>query len=149
MNLPSGVSPRDAISLVRPALLALVLAALPACGGGGGTSSPSGPSSGLSTTAFPNEVVKFGGGRDFLVDVRGPGTLTARVDWVQDGVPLGMYAVNHANPSQVLTDGRETSAKQLTLSLPVAAGTYRIAVTNSSGSGPVVDTTFTLTVTHP
>ena len=139
------------LSFVRPWTLAVAVAGLAACGGGGGgTSSPAGPSSsGLSTTAFRNEVVKFGGGRDFLVDVRGSGTLTARVDWVQDGVPLGMYAVNHASPGQVLTDGRETGAKQLTLSLPVSAGTYRIAVTNSSGSGPAVDTTFTLTVTHP
>ena len=138
------------LSFVRPLWLAVAVAGLAACSGGGGeTSSPAGPSSGLSTTAFRNEVVKFGGGRDFLVDVRGSGTLTARVDWVQDGVPLGMYAVNHANPGQVLTDGRETGAKQLTLSLPVSAGTYRIAVTNSSGSGPAVDTTFTLTVTHP
>jgi hypothetical protein len=140
----------NAISFVRPALLGAVLV-LAACGGGGGTSSPSasGPGGGLTTTAFRNEVVKFGGGRDFLVDVRGSGTLTARVDWVQDGVPLGMYIVNHATAGPVLADGRETGTKQLTLSIPVAAGTYRIAVTNSSGSGPAVDTTFTVTVTHP
>lgn len=28
------------------------------------------------------------------------------------------------------------------------AGPYRISVTNSSGAGPQVDTTFTLVVTH-
>jgi hypothetical protein len=35
------------------------------------------------------------------------------------------------------------------LTQAVTPGSYRISVTNSSGAGPVVDTTFTLTVTLP
>jgi hypothetical protein len=148
MNVCSRVRMTKAVSLAWSVLLVAALAfAAAACGSG--SSSPSAPSTGLTTNTFASEVVGFGGGRDFLVDVKGPGTLTAKVDWVQDGVPIGMYIVNQANSGQVLMDGGQTGPKQLTLSLPVSAGTYRIAVTNSSGVGPRVDTTFTLTVTHP
>jgi len=108
-------------------------------GGGGGE----------ETTTFPNETVVFGGGREFVIDVRGSGTLTATVDWQQDGVVLGMYIVNLANPSQVLVDAGQSASKQARLSIPVTQGSYRIAVTNSTGQGPVVTTTFTLTVKHP
>jgi hypothetical protein len=52
--------------------------------------------------------VVFGGGRDFAVDVKASGTLTAKVDWSQDGVPLGMYVVNQANSGQVLMDAAAT-----------------------------------------
>jgi len=117
--------------------------------GGGGSKSGNNTSSGVKTTAFPNEVVVFGGGRDFVVDVRGSGTLTARADWQQDGVLLSMYIVDLANPMRVLADGNQTASKQVSLSLPVTPASYRISVTNSTGAGPRVDTTFTLTVTHP
>ena len=101
------------------------------------------------TTTFPNETVVFGGGREFVVDVKGSGTLTARVDWQQDGVVLGMYIVNLANSPVVLANAGQTGSKQASLSLAVTAGAYRISVTNSTGQGPQVTTTFTLTVTHP
>ena len=129
--------------------LAAVVGGLAFAAGCGGGASPTGSSSALTTNTFPNEVVVFGGGRDFAVDVKASGTLTAKVDWSQDGVPLGMYVVNQANSGQVLMDAAATGSKQLTLSLPVSPGSYRIAVTNSTGTGPHVDTTFTLTVTHP
>jgi hypothetical protein len=129
--------------------LAAVVGSLAFAAGCGGSASPTGSSSVLTTSTFANEVVVFGGGRDFAVAVAAAGTLTAKVDWSQDGVPLGMYVVNQANSGQVLMDGAPTGSKQLTLSLPVSAGSYRIAVTNSTGTGPHVDTTFTLTVTHP
>jgi hypothetical protein len=64
-------------------------------------------------------------------------------------VLLSMYIVNLANSGQVLADAGQTGSKQATLSLPVTAGSYRISVTNSTGAGPRVDTTFTLTVMHP
>lgn len=127
--------------------------ALAAGGGGGesGSGAPSAPggSGGLTTTTFPNEVVVFGGGRDFVIDVRGTGTLTARVDWIEDGVLLDMYVVNLANVGQVLASGGQTASKQVSLSTAVTAGSYRISVTNSTGAGPQVNTTFTLVVTHP
>src|SRR5262249_38800700 len=104
--------------------------------------------SGLVTNTFPNEVVVFGGGRDFPIDVRGNGTLTARVDWQQDGVLLGLYVASLAT-RQVLANGGPTASKQVSLSVPVTPGSYKIAVTNSTGAGPRVDTTFTLTVIHP
>jgi hypothetical protein len=75
--------------------------------------------------------------------------LTARADWQQDGVLLAMYIVNLANISSVLADGNQTAAKEVSLSLAVTTGSYRISVTNSSGTGPQVDTNFTLTVVHP
>ncbi len=122
-----------------------------AAGGGsksnGGASTPTTPN--IVTTTFPNEVVGFGAGRDFVVDVKGSGTLRAKVEWLQDGVVLAMYVVNLANPQQVLADGAQTASKEVSLSVPVTPGSYRISVTNSSGAGPHVDTTFTLTVQHP
>jgi hypothetical protein len=121
-----------------------------AAGGGGSDEGGTGGGSGnLQTRTFPNEVVVFGGGRDFVVDARGSGTLTARCTWVQDGVLLSMYVVSLANPGQVLKDAGQTGSKELTLTQAVTQGSYRISVTNSSGAGPVVDTTFTLTVTLP
>jgi hypothetical protein len=124
--------------------------ALAAGGGGGGSDgTSSGDGGGLQTRTFANEVVVFGGGRDFVVDARGSGTLTARCTWVQDGVLLGMYIVALANPGVVLKDAGQTASKELTLTQAVTPGSYRISVTNSSGAGPVVDTTFTLTVTLP
>jgi hypothetical protein len=122
---------------------AVVAGAVVVAAGGGGSDSNE------STTVFPNETVVFGGGREFVVEVKGTGTLTARVDWQQDGVLLGLYVVNLANPQLVLKDGGQTGSKQSSLSVPVTPGSYRIAVTNSSGTGPVVTTTFTLTVVHP
>jgi hypothetical protein len=121
---------------------AAVGAAVALAGGGG-------DGGGETTTTFPNETVVFAGGREFVVDVRGSGTLTARVDWQQDGVVLGLYIVNLASAQQVLKDGSQTGSKQTSLSLAVTPGSYRIAVTNSTGLGPNVTTTFTLTVTHP
>lgn len=148
---PPKENSRKTAALVIAGVAALGGAVVLVVGGGdSGSSSSSGTSSSAPTTnTFPNEVVVFGGGRDYVVDVKGSGTLTARVDWVQDGVLLGMYIVNLANSGQVLMNGGQTASKQLTLSLPVTAGSYRISVTNSTGAGPHVDTTFTLTVTHP
>ncbi len=148
---PPKENSRKTAALVIAGVAALGGAVVLVVGGGdSGSSSPSGTSSSAPTTnTFPNEVVVFGGGRDYVVDVKGSGTLTAKVDWVQDGVLLGMYIVNLANSGQVLMNGGQTASKQLTLSLPVTAGSYRISVTNSTGAGPHVDTTFTLTVTHP
>jgi hypothetical protein len=123
--------------------------ALAAGGGGSDSGGNSGGTGNLQTRTFANEVVVFGGGRDFVVDARGSGTLTARCTWVQDGVLLGMYIVSLANPGVVLKDAGQTGSKELTLTQAVTAGSYRISVTNSSGAGPVVDTTFTLTVTLP
>ncbi len=114
---------------------------------GGKSAAPAPP--GVTTTTFPNQVVVFGGGKGFLVDVNGSGTLAATVSWIQDGVPLAMYVVNAADPTKVISDASKTGAKELTLSIPVAAGSYKISVTNDSGFGPHVDTTFTLTVVHP
>ncbi len=148
---PPKENSRKTAALVIAGVAALGGAVVLVVGGGdSGSSSSSGTSSSAPTTnTFPNEVVVFGGGRDYVVDVKGSGTLTAKVDWVQDGVLLGMYIVNLANSGQVLMNGGQTASKQLTLSLPVTAGSYRISVTNSTGAGPHVDTTFTLTVTHP
>jgi hypothetical protein len=115
-----------------------------AVAGGGGESG-----GGEETTTFPNETVVFGGGREYVVDVGGSGTLTATVDWQQDGVVLGMYIVSLANTPVVLADANQTGSKQARLSLPVTQGSYKISVTNSTGHGPVVTTTFTLTVKHP
>lgn len=110
---------------------------------------PGGPSGGQRETAFPNEVVVFGGGRDFVVNVTGSGPLTAKVTWQQPGVLLSMYIVALSNAPRVLADGNQTATGEVTLNLPVTAQAYRISVTNSSGSGPRVDTTFTLRVQHP
>jgi hypothetical protein len=136
----------NVLGIVGSLVAVLGGAALAGCGGSG---SPTGSSGALTTITFANEVVVFGGGRDFTVAVKASGTLSAKVDWAQDGVTLGTYIVNEANSGQVLMDAAPTGSKQLTLSLPVSAGSYRIAVTNSTGTGPHVDTTFTLTVTHP
>lgn len=118
-------------------------------GGGGGSSTPSTGSGSLQTKTFASQVLPFGAGRDFQVDVTGSGTLTARCTWIQDGVVLGMYIVNLADSGRVLRDGGLTGAKEVSLSVDVTRGSYRISVTNSTGAGPVVDTTFTLVVTHP
>lgn len=118
-------------------------------GGGGGSSTPATGSGSLQTKTFASEVLPFGAGRDFQVDVTGSGTLTARCTWIQDGVVLGMYIVNLADSGRVLRDGGLTGAKEVSLSVDVTRGSYRISVTNSTGAGPVVDTTFTLVVTHP
>jgi hypothetical protein len=120
-----------------------------AAGGGGSEDAPESSSGGPRQTNFPNEVVVFGGGREFVVTSGGSGTLTARVAWNQEGVLLGMYIVALANAGQVLAEGNQTGTREATLTLPVTAQAYRISVTNSSGTGPVVDTTFTLSVTHP
>jgi hypothetical protein len=123
--------------------------AVAAGAGGGGGDAGSGAGGGAVTATFPNEVVAFGGGRDFVVDVGGSGTLTARVDWQQQGVLLGMYIVSLANPGTVLAEGNQTASQQTSLSLGVTRGSYRVSVTNSTGHGPEVDTRFTLTVIHP
>jgi len=119
-----------------------------AAGGGGSSDAPTGGGS-LRQTSFPNEVVRAGGGRDFLVTATGSGTLTARVSYSPAGVQLGMYIVALATPSQGLAEGNQSGTTELTLSLAVTAQAYRIAVTHSSGQGPQVDATFTLSVTHP
>lgn len=120
-----------------------------AAGGGGGGDNSTTPGGGLQTKTFGSQVLPFGAGRDFQVDVTGSGTLTARCTWIQDGVNLGMYIVNLADSGRVLRDGGQTGAKEVSLSVEVTRGSYRISVTNSTGTGPVVDTTFTLVVTHP
>jgi hypothetical protein len=136
----------------------LVLGGVAAVGGGVALAASSGGEGGADggslpgapvTTTFPNEVVVFGGGREFVVDVRGSGTLTARVEWQQEGVLLGLYVVNLANAGTVLAEGNQSASRQTSLSLPVTSGSYRVSVTNSSGHGPEVDTRFTLTVVHP
>ena len=124
-----------------------VAGAAVALAAGGGVGESNGTAGGTRT--FANEVVVFGGGRDFVVDVKGSGTLTARCTWNQEGVMLSMYLVDLANPGQVLKDAGQTGTRELTLSQAVTNGSYRISVTNSSGAGPRVDTTFTLTVTLP
>jgi tetratricopeptide (TPR) repeat protein len=110
---------------------------------GGGDDSGGGDQS----SSFPNETVVFGGGREFVIDVKKSGTLTAHVDWQQDGVVLDMYIVNLNNAPQVLAEGGRTASRQTSLSLAVTPGSYRISVTNSTGFGPQVTTTFTLSVT--
>lgn len=124
--------------------------ALAAGGGSDPTGTPGGSGGGsLRETAFPNEVVVFGGGRDFVVNATGSGPLTAKVTWQQPGVLLSMYIVALSDAPRVLAEGNQTAAGEVTLNLPVTAQSYRISVTNSSGSGPRVDTTFTLRVQHP
>jgi len=76
-----------------------------AAGGGGGSDPTGTPGGGLRETAFPNEVVVFGGGREFVVNVTGSGPLTAKVTWQQPGVLLSMYIVALSNAPQVLADG--------------------------------------------
>ena len=117
-----------------------------AAGGGGSDDAASSPP---GEQVFPNETVAFGGGRDFAVDVRGTGSLRAVTTWNQPGVVLGMYIVNLANAGTVLADGNQTGSGEVSLQLPVTPGSYRISVTNSSGSGPMVNTMFTLRVTAP
>lgn len=100
-------------------------------------------------TNFPNEVVRAGAGRDFLVTSTGTGNLLARVSYGPAGVLLSMYIVALANSQQVLAEANQSGTTELTLSLPVTAQAYRISVTHSSGQGPQVDATFTLNVIHP
>jgi hypothetical protein len=116
-----------------------------AASGGGTEADP--PS--VGDTVFENESVVFGGGRDFVVDVRGSGVLRATTTWNQDGVVLGMYIVNLASPGTVVADGNQSATRTTSLQTPVTPGSYRISVTNSSGSGPMVTTTFTLRVFVP
>jgi hypothetical protein len=118
-----------------------------AAAGGGGGSSPE--DSAAVETSFPNETVVFGGGRDFLVSVRGTGTLLASTTWNQPGVNLAMYIVNLANAGAVLADANLTAPGEIHLQTAVTPGSYRISVTNSSGTGPQVSTTFTLRVSAP
>ena len=120
-----------------------------AAGGGAGSSDASGGGGGLRQSIFPNEVVQAGAGRDFVVTATGTGTLTARVSYTPAGVLLGMFIVALSNTPQVLADASQSGSTELMLSLPVTAQGYRISVTHSSGQGPQVDATFTLTVTHP
>jgi hypothetical protein len=120
-----------------------------AASGGGGNEPPGGPGGGGGDAVFENESVVFGGGRDFVVDVRGSGVLRATTTWNQDGVVLGMYIVSLANPGMVLADGNQTATRTTSLQLPVTPGSYRISVTNSTGTGPRVTTTFTLRVFVP
>jgi hypothetical protein len=113
-----------------------------------GGSTPS-PAPTITTDVYPNEVVPFGGEKDYAVTVRAPGPLTASVTWNKDGVVLGLYLFNLAHPSEVLVQGTQTGAKETTLADNVPAGSYKVAVTNNSGTGPHGNTTFTLTITHP
>ena len=137
--------------LIGGGLAAAAGIAVAAGGGDGGSGSDAPPSTGGSTrqTSFPNEVVHAGAGREFVVTTTGSGTLTARLTYTPAGVVLGMYIVALANAQQVLAEAGQTGASELSLSLPVTAQAYRIAVTHSSGQGPQVDATFTLNVTHP
>jgi hypothetical protein len=123
--------------------------AIAAGGGGGGNTGGTTTTGGLRDTTFPNEAMPVGGGRDFLVVVQGPGTLTATVTWQPTGVLLDMYVVAVANSGQVLTTSGRTGTTESQLSLPVTAQTYRITVTNSSGQGLQVPSTFNLRVQHP
>jgi hypothetical protein len=120
-----------------------------AAGGGGGGASSDPPGAAPGEQLFANETVVFGGGRDFAVEVRGSGSLQAVTTWNQPGVVLSMYIVNLANAGTVIADGNQTGSGQTTLQVPVTPGSYRISVTNSSGSGPMVTTTFTLRVKTP
>lgn len=120
-----------------------------AAGGGGSSDGDGNGGGGLRTTSFPNEVVQAGAGRDFLVTSTGTGTLTARLTYSPAGVQLGMYIVALSNTPQVLAEGNQSGATEMMLTLPVTAQAYRIAVTHSSGQGPQVAATFTLSVTHP
>jgi hypothetical protein len=137
--------------LIGGGLVAAGAVAALAGGGGGGANDPpsGGGGGGLRQTSFPNEVVRAGAGREFVVTATGSGTLTARLTYAPAGVQLGLYIVALSNASQVLADGGQTGAAEMSLSLPVTAQAYRIAVTHSSGQGPQVDATFTLNVTHP
>ena len=120
-------------------------------GGGGGatpTISPGGDGADRRTT-FPLEQIRVGAGKDFFVSVNGRGTLTARLDWQPDGVLLDMYIVAASNLPQVLATGTRSGTTEMTLTLPVTAGNYRISVTHSSGQGRQTDATFNLNVTHP
>jgi hypothetical protein len=135
--------------LIGGGLAAAGAVAAVAGGGGGGSTTPDGGSGTPRQTSFPNEVVRAGAGRDLVVTSTGTGTLTARLSYSPAGVVLSMFIVALANPTQVLADGNQSGAGELTLSLPVTAGAYRISVTHSSGQGPQVDATFTLNVTHP
>jgi Tfp pilus assembly protein PilF len=137
------------VLLIGGGLLAAGGIAAAAGGGGGGTDSDTPGGGGLRQTSFPNEVVHAGGGRDFVVTATGTGTMTARVTYSPAGVQLGMYAVALSSAQQVLAEGGQSGTTELTLTLPVTAQAYRIAVTHSSGQGPQVDATFTLSVTHP
>lgn len=149
----SGGGGNGKLLLIGGAVAAAGVGAAVALGGGDGGEGPggggNGANGGLTTDTFPNEVVVFGGGREFPITVRGSGTLSATVRWNEDGVILGMYIVNLANAGTVLKDGDQTGVKEVKLSTPVTPGNYRISVTNSTGRGPQVTTTFNLSCTHP
>jgi hypothetical protein len=135
--------------LIGGGLAAAGAIAVAAGGGGGSSTTPGGGGGTLRQTNFPNEVVRAGAGRDFLVTSTGAGTLTARVSYSPAGVLLSMYIVALANTAQVLAEANQSATSELLLTLPVTAQAYRISVTHSSGQGPQVDATFTLNVTHP
>lgn len=121
---------------------------------GGGSSEPDAPAGppgpgGLRQTAFPNETLNAGAGKDFVVNVTGTGQLTAKVNWQPVGVLLDMYIVALSNSQRVLMTGSRTATTEVQLTLPVTAQAYRISVTHSSGQGAQVPATFTLTVQHP
>jgi hypothetical protein len=120
-----------------------------AAGGGGSDGGGGASPSGFEEIAFENEQVVFGGGRDFVVNVSGSGNLLAKVQWNQPGVVLGLYIVNLANAGTVLADGNQSGSNETQLQTQVGPGSYRISVTNSTGSGPMVTTTFTLRVMKP
>jgi hypothetical protein len=133
------------VLLVGGILAAGAGVALAATGSKGGAAN-----SGLTTTAFPNERMQFfAGPRSFDILVSSRGTLTATLDWQVDGLLLDMYLVNVAEPDRILTSSGRTASKQARLTLPVAEGTYRITVRNTTGQCPCLDNVYTLTVLHP
>jgi hypothetical protein len=117
-----------------------------AVGGGGGNG---GGGDEGTTTSFPNQMVNRFADREFGVDVKGRGTLTARVEWVQDQSLLRMSIVNLASPTVVLAEGLQSGGKEVSLSVPVTAGTYRITIGVVRDIVAYTDLTFTLTVIHP
>ena len=99
-------------------------------------------------TTFPEQVLERFSVRDYAVEVKRPGTLQAKVEWVEDRMLLGLSIANLTAPETALANGLQTAAKQTSLSLGVTPGTYRISVSHT-GNNPLVPATYTLIVIHP
>jgi hypothetical protein len=100
------------------------------------------------TTTFADQVLNRLAPREYAVEVKGGGTLEARVDWVEDRMLLTLSLSTVANPTAILATGLQTASKQTSLSMSVAPGSYRLVVEHA-GNNPQQDATFTLTVVHP
>jgi hypothetical protein len=116
---------------------------------GGGSANGDSPSANSTTTFFVDQTINRFANRDFAVDVKGRGTLQARVDWKDDASLLSMSIVNMADPNTVLATGLQTGSKQTSLSIPVTPGTYRVTLGVVLDVRPYADLTYTLTVIHP